>query len=103
MGKEEFPLPGICKGISAGLTHSIGLNWGGTITNWRHKEHYGMLVNPVGLFTQVAAGYDHFLALRRDRSIVCWGSNSWGQCAPPDGLFKQVTAGMGHSVGLVID
>ena len=50
----------------------------------------------------LAAGGDHSLALRRNRSIAGWGRNDDGQ-APPDGIpgdFVAIAAGEFHSLAL---
>ena len=46
---------------------------------------YGVLDAPDGLFTAVAAGKEHSLAIRLDGSVLCWGNNDEGQCNAPSG------------------
>ena len=55
-----------------------------------------------GDFVAIAAVYEHSLAIRRDGSVACWGSNDFGQ-APPDGVdgdFVAIAAGHYHSLAL---
>jgi hypothetical protein len=55
-------------------------------------------------FVQIAAGYEHSLALKLDGSLAAWGSNNFGQCTVPAGNdFKQVACGYGHSLALKTD
>lgn len=53
----------------------------------------------------IAAGDYHSLALRRDGTVVAWGSNSNGQCDVPDGLSDviAIAGGGDHSVALKED
>ena len=37
--------------------------------------------------------------LREDGTVVCWGSNQYGQCDAPEGIFTQVAAGNYHTLG----
>jgi len=39
-----------------------------------------------GGFTAVAAGKDHSLALKRNGTVIAWGSNTYGECDIPAGL-----------------
>jgi hypothetical protein len=52
-------------------------------------------------FIAIAAGTWHSLALKKDGSIVGWGSNSYGQASPPDGNdFIAIAAGYSHSLAI---
>jgi cysteine-rich repeat protein len=52
-------------------------------------------------FVDLAGGLSHMCALRTNGSIVCWGSNLYGQSNdPPDTDFVAVTAGKYNSCGL---
>ena len=42
---------------------------------------------------QVTAGGGHSCAIQIDQTIVCWGSNDYGQAASPPGTFKAIDAG----------
>lgn len=59
---------------------------------------YGVLDAPDGLFTAVAAGKEHALALGLDGSVVCWGNNTQGQCNAPSGSVVEIAGGGGHSI-----
>lgn len=51
----------------------------------------------------IAAGADHSCAIRVDGTIVCWGSNSYGQTDAPGGAFTAVSAGTYHSCAIRTD
>ena len=54
-----------------------------------------------GQYTQVTAGGDFTCGLRGDGSVVCWGSNEWGQLSvPEDERFTAIEAGGLHACGL---
>ncbi|BAP56696.1 hypothetical protein THII_2399 [Thioploca ingrica] len=53
--------------------------------------------------TVLSAGDWHNCAIQADNTIVCWGSNGWGQAIPPPGLFSQVSAGYTRSCGIRMD
>jgi alpha-tubulin suppressor-like RCC1 family protein len=52
--------------------------------------------------TAVAGGHRHSLALKRDGTVVGWGSNYEGQASPPAGLtgVTAIAAGPYHSLAL---
>ena len=54
---------------------------------------------------EVAAGYNHSLALKFDGSIVQWGNNDSGQLngKPTDAGYVRVAAGVYHSIALRAD
>ena len=52
-------------------------------------------------FVSVSLGYDHACALKSDGTVVCWGSNTYGQTAVPSGYkFVQVKAGQYFTIGI---
>lgn len=59
---------------------------------------------PAGLtnIVAVAAGVDHFLALRKDGTVTAWGSNQQQQCDVPNGLSGVIgiSAGGSYSAAL---
>jgi alpha-tubulin suppressor-like RCC1 family protein len=120
--------------IAAGRFHSLGLRADGSLWAWGFNR-YGQLGNTttsgntqpnatparVGtdLYTQVAAGTYHNLALRADGALYAWGYNYQGQLgtsttsgttqpnATPTrvgtDLYTQLAAGGFHSAGLRAD
>lgn len=50
-----------------------------------------------GEFLQLAAGRNHSLGLKTDRSIVCWGL---GNGRPVTGKYNMVTSGAWHSLAI---
>ncbi|MHC4126445.1 MAG: RCC1 domain-containing protein, partial [Planctomycetota bacterium] len=55
-------------------------------------------------FADIAAGYNHSLAVESDGSLQAWGDNDDGQCDVPDSNnFETVAAGGWHSVALKSD
>ena len=85
------PGSGIVK-LAAGLTFALALKYGGTVLAWGNNAR-GELGNgdapndratPVPVSgaagaVDIAAGWEHGLALRADGSVVSWGDNSLGQ------------------------
>ena len=73
-------------------------------------ELFSTLIN-----VQVAAGFEHSLALKADGSVWAWGQNDWGQLGRPlnattepqvvQGLprIKYIAAGFRHSVAIDLD
>ena len=75
----------------------------GTVISW------GWLVIPYTypgtLFTKIAAGGYHDLALKSDGTVVAWGDNSSGASTVPAGLngVVAIAAGLEHSLALKSD
>ncbi|MGO8697198.1 MAG: protein kinase domain-containing protein [Limisphaerales bacterium] len=78
------------------------LSQGGSVVTWGH--HYNTPPNSSDVVA-IAAGTDHFLALKQDGTVVAWGVNNDGQCAIPPGLngVVAVAAGGNHSLALKKD
>ncbi|MFH0880603.1 MAG: IPT/TIG domain-containing protein, partial [Lentisphaerota bacterium] len=53
----------------------------------------------------IAGGYYHSLGLKLDGTVVCWGSDDYGQCTVPEpnASFVSVGAGRYHSLGVKAD
>ena len=74
---------------------------------------YKMEVNPAGVIGTagnpaqhtIAGGYYHSLGLKMDGTVVCWGSDEYGQSTEPDpnANFVSVGAGRYHSLGVKAD
>jgi hypothetical protein len=45
-------------------------------------------------------GGGHACGLTVDKSILCWGNDSFGKATPPQGSFTSVSAGTKHTCGL---
>ena len=85
------PGSGVVK-LAAGLTFALALKYGGTVLAWGNnaRGELGTGDAPADHLTPVpvsgaagavdiAAGWEHGLALRSDGSVVSWGDNSLGQ------------------------
>ena len=83
------------------------LRQGYSVISWGNNP-FGASTTPSGLqeVIQVAAGWDHSLALKKDGTVIAWGGgegeNNHGQATVPVGLEKvvQVAAGSGVSIAL---
>ena len=53
----------------------------------------------------IAAGRDHYLALRADGTVTAWGRDQAGKCHVPEDLERAVAiaAGIQHSLALLAD
>jgi len=53
----------------------------------------------------LAAGTNHSVGLKSDGTVICWGSNTFGQCTvpAPNTNFTAVAAGLSHTLGLKRD
>ena len=119
--------------VAAGTSHSLALKANGTLWAWglNNRGQLGSSTNsstnaanaaPIqispDLYTSVAAGAYHSLALRADGSLYAWGYNYYGQlgngastsaaAANPtpslvSGTYTQAAAGITHSVALQAD
>ena len=115
--------------VAAGSSHSLALTASGEIYAWGSNV-FGQLGNgsdtasdipvpvdgPDGVvFTAIAAGGDHSLALSSTGQVYAWGANFGGQLgdgtttsadvptlvtAPPDTDFVAIAAGTAHSLAL---
>ena len=88
--------------VSAGPDHICELRIMGWIQCWGDDSN-GKLNAPAGIYTAVAAGFEHNCAIREsDRAITCWGLNHANQSSPPaDGhRYKAVAAGADHSCAI---
>lgn len=128
------PLPvGAASGwidVSAGRAHSVALRSPGTLWTWGGNAAAQLgdgsqdppgAIDPVQVggdsdWTQVAAGADHTLALKSDRSLWGWGDNTSGQLHPDlpayvlaptrigtDNDWVQIDGGQYHTVAVKDD
>ena len=60
--------------------------------------------SPSGGYTSLIVGDLHTCGLRTDGSVVCWGSDQYGQSSPPsDDKFTSIVAGEHHTCGIRAD
>ena len=80
-----------------GLSES-NLRATGTIVGWGSGERPVFL--PGTIFTKIAAGFSHNLALKTDGTVLAWGRS--GPSAVPDGLngVIAIAAGYRHNLAL---
>ncbi len=63
-----------------------------------------LLIVTINVSAQVlSSNENHNCAIQADNTIVCWGSNKWGQAIPPPSTFSQVSAGLNHTCGIRTD
>src|SRR5581483_12476461 len=60
-------------------------------------------VAPSGNFKAVSAGPYHACGVRSADSVVCWGTDAYGDTNAPPGSFKSVSAGWRHTCGIKAD
>ncbi|MEO7100812.1 MAG: putative Ig domain-containing protein [Luteolibacter sp.] len=88
------------------LTNAASQPTGTLLVAWGNNEK-GQTIEPSGLgdVVNLAAGWQHSLALRTDRTVIAWGRNDEGQTAVPAGLSDvvQIAAGDIHSMALRSD
>lgn len=58
--------------------------------------------NDDGVYREVDAGNTAVCAIRRDKTIRCWGMNDLGQASPPKGKFKTISMGDVHGCGVTV-
>ena len=80
----------------------------GTVRHWRRNdtEHLPIIPPPAQSdIVSIAAGVGHYVALKRDGTVVVWGDNSYGQCAVPTHLKNVVKIACGdyHTLALTRD
>ena len=60
-------------------------------------------ISSVGDFVSVSAGDSHTCGVKSDGSVVCWGSDEYGQATPEAGEFSSVSAGPRYTCGVRAD
>ena len=59
---------------------------------------------PSSSYISLIVGELHTCGLRTDGSVVCWGSDQYGQSSPPsDDKFTSIVAGAYHTCGIRVD
>ena len=67
------------------------------------STHVPAAISSVGDFVSVSAGDSHTCGVKSDRSVVCWGSDEYGQATPEAGKFSSVSAGPRYTCGVRAD
>jgi len=90
----------LCLGILVPATGAVRGQSAGSIVGWGTQ----VVVEQSALegLVVVAAGHEHSLGLRSNRTIVAWGSNYYGQCnvPAPNANFAAVAGAYDRSLGL---
>ncbi len=125
---QSSPPGGTLWKISAGMSHTCGLDPEGTVHCWGCGDGHahGQCGEPDGPFEMVSAGRFHTCGLRPDGAIECWGCRDaepkaggcecqpasddefagradFGQCDVPEGTYESVSAGGYHTCALGTD
>ena len=90
------------KTVSAGGSHSCGVNTDNTVICWGNNED-GQADAPRGEFKTVTTGRWHSCGVKTDNTVTCWGYNRSARADAPDGEFKTVSAGRWLSCGVQTD
>ena len=103
-GQSTVPATlGPVKFIAAGSSHSLAVQFDGTVAGWGLNS-FGQVSIPAGLqrTVAVAGGGNHSVALSAEGWVTCWGLNTDGQCNVPAGIGSviEIAAGNTHTVAL---
>ena len=79
--------------------------WSTTDYDWNPEAESGQTEPPAdaGPFRSISAGGLHTCGVRTDGSVLCWGSDEFGQSTPPEGEFQSISAGGRHTCGIRIN
>ena len=108
------PPGGVFTAVSVGGRHACGLRIDGTVDCWgsndvrvfsgsevHASEHFsGQARPPSGMFSVIAAGYEHTCGIHSGGTVACWGDDYYGQSSPPAGAFSALSAGRDFTCGL---
>jgi membrane carboxypeptidase/penicillin-binding protein PbpC len=87
--KDQTSAPsGQFSKVSVGKNHACAINKAdNSIICWG-KNNSDKTTAPNGIFREISVGSDHSCAVKMDRSVECWGSNSFKRVEPiADGLI----------------
>lgn len=91
----------VAVAVGAGF---LALTSDGRVISWARDSYLDV---PDGLdnVTAIAAGGDHYLALKADGTVTAWGENDYGQSSVPEDLtdVTAIAAGLRHSLALRAD
>jgi len=74
------------KGIGSSYYNNAVILPNGDAFVWDRNEWGESSSVPSGPFKQISGGYHHFVGLKDDGTVVCWGENNDGECAVPNVL-----------------
>ena len=115
------PVTGDGAGITVPPGSSITDNAGNRADlSWADTScHFGLYLNEVPAsptsdltewtLVSISAGTLHTCGVRRNGSVICWGSNEdefgnvFGQATPPEGEFDSISTGLLHTCGVKRD
>jgi alpha-tubulin suppressor-like RCC1 family protein len=88
----------LCPRLADAQSQVVG--WGGNSYGQTQRASVSLLP-----YSQIAGGYFHTIALRRDGTVTTWGGGVWGQMVIPANLsgVVQVAAGYQHSIAVKND
>jgi len=90
--------------ISAGYTHTVGLQTDGRVVAVGSKKNGQCDTNYWHDIVALSAGYNHTVGLKATGTVVAIGDNEYGQCDTNGWLdVVAVAAGYMHTVGLKAD
>lgn len=75
-------------------------HWGNAASSFSSGTAAPAIPADIGLVDSIAIGSLHFVAVRKNGSVRCWGDNYRGQCTPPVGLTGVVEAAAGGNHSL---
>jgi len=75
-------------------------HWGNANSSFNSATAAPAIPADIGLVDSIAIGSSHFVAVRKNGSVRCWGNNFSGQCTPPVGLTGVVEAAAGGNHSL---
>lgn len=97
--------PNSVSSITASYYNCAVIKNDGSLFVWDRNENGESLPTtglPTGPFLQIAGGKEHFIALKSDGTVVCWGDNYYQQCSIPANLTNCISVGAGRTYSYAI-